>query len=363
MGQPCKASYTAVLVVGYGSNDISGGYANYLLNSIRSGETHSSVATNEALASLRSTLDHHTKDTQEMCTIQEIHTRTLNEMNQQLATLLQRLDASDQGGPQSPSVAETCNASSSIMPLSHPVRLEFQRFCGEDPASWDSEETGVFADWESLVQALHIRFGSTAYDDPMEILTRLRQTTSVSLCKAQFEVLSNKIKGFSSSHKLSCFLSGLKDEMKLPMRMLNPQSLNEAFGLSKIQEEYIWSCKRNSRMQIEQGKPSILGLLKALALLDPKTKLPIKRISPAQMEERKKKGLCYSCDEKWVPGHKYKNDMLFLLDYAEVLEVKVANGDVIKTCDQDLRKTSAFTRLKECKITATRWEAVLEGNS
>ena len=67
-----------------------------------------------------------------------------------------------------------------------------------------------------------MRFGSTAYDDPMETLTRLSQTTSVAMYKAQFEVLSNRIKGLSSSNKLSCFLSGLKDEIRLPIRMLNP---------------------------------------------------------------------------------------------------------------------------------------------
>ena len=65
--------------------------------------------------------------------------------------------------------------------------------------------------------------------------------------KAQFEVLSNRIKGLSSAHKLSCFLSGLKDAIRLPIRMLNPQSLNEAFGLSKIQEEYNWSYKKISK--------------------------------------------------------------------------------------------------------------------
>ena len=99
----------------------------------------------------------------------------------------------------------------------------------------EGEETGVFHDWDSLIQALHVRFGTTAYDDPMETLTRLRQISSVVVYKAQFEVLSNRIKGLSSAHKLSCFLSGLKDEIRHPVRMLNPQSLNEAFGLSKIQ--------------------------------------------------------------------------------------------------------------------------------
>lgn len=91
----------------------------------------------------------------------------------------------------------------------------------------------------------------------METLTRLRQTTSVSLCKAQFEVLSNRIKGLSVAHKLCCFLSGLRDEIRLLVRMLNPKSLNEAFGLAKIQEEYNWSCKKNSKVQVDQGKPSI----------------------------------------------------------------------------------------------------------
>ena len=34
----------------------------------------------------------------------------------------------------------------------------------------ESEETGVFCGWESLVQAMQVRFGMTAYDDPMEAL-------------------------------------------------------------------------------------------------------------------------------------------------------------------------------------------------
>ena len=88
------------------------------------------------------------------------------------------------------------------------------------------------------MEALLTRFESTAYVDPMESLTRLRQTTNVVVYKGQYETLSNRIKGLSDSHKLSCFLSGLKDEVRLPVKMLNPKNLNGAFGLAKIQEEY-----------------------------------------------------------------------------------------------------------------------------
>ena len=81
---------------------------------------------------------------------------------------------------------------------------------------------------------MQIRFGVTAYDDPMEALTRIKQVSSVVAYKGNFEILSNKITGLSESHKLSCFLSGLKDEIRLPVRSLVPKSLNEAFGLATI---------------------------------------------------------------------------------------------------------------------------------
>ena len=68
----------------------------------------------------------------------------------------------------------------------------------------------------------------------MEALTRLHETSNVVNYKGQFEALSNRIRDLLENHKLSYFLSGLKDEVKLPVKMLNPKNLNEAFGLAKI---------------------------------------------------------------------------------------------------------------------------------
>ena len=177
----------------------------------------------------------------------------------------------------------------------------------------DSDENGVFVTWEGFVEALLTRFGSTAYKDPMESLTRLRQTTSVDVYKGQFEALSNKIKGLSESHKLSCFLSGLKDEVRLPMKMLHPKNLNEAFGLAKIQEEYLHSSHRIQKFSLDYTKPSILGP-KLDVKVDSRLKLPLQRLSPTQMEERRRKGICFNCDEKFQPGHQCKSAKLFLLE-------------------------------------------------
>ena len=183
------------------------------------------------------------------------------------------------------------------LPISHmskSVRLHFPQFKSDDLASWvykanqyfsfyqtpfnerllmasfdmdgdalvwfqDSDENGAFATWEGYVEALLTRFGSTTYKDPMESLIRLRKTSNVVVYKGQFEALSNRIKGLTDSHKLSYFLSGLKDEVQLPVKMLHPKNLNEAFGLAKIQKVYLNSSHRSQRPSFDFAKPSILG--------------------------------------------------------------------------------------------------------
>ena len=66
-----------------------------------------------------------------------------------------------------------------------------------------------------------MRFGSSAHGDPMA-LTKLKQVGSMSTYKGQFEAWSNRIKELFEKHRLSCFLSGLKDEIRMPINMLNP---------------------------------------------------------------------------------------------------------------------------------------------
>ena len=114
-------------------------------------------------------------------------------------------------------------------------------------------------------------------------------------------------------------MSGLKDEVRLPVRMLHPSTLNATFGFAKIQEEYLLGCKRSYKGTQDQAKPSLLGVPRLAALIDNRTtKISIKKITAAQMEERKKKGLCYNCDDKWASGHKCKQATLFLLERVEM---------------------------------------------
>ena len=71
----------------------------------------------------------------------------------------------------------------------------------------DAEDAGQFTSQDAFIRALHIRFGTLVYDDPMEALSKLRQVISVAQYKGQFKALSDHIKELPDKCKLSCFLS------------------------------------------------------------------------------------------------------------------------------------------------------------
>lgn len=100
-------------------------------------------------------------------------------------------------------------------------------------------EYGQLTSWKTLVRAMLIHFGPIAYNEPMETLTCLKQTIMVATYKAQFEFLSNRLRILLDHHKLNCFLSWLKYEIRLPICMLSPLNLNAALCLAKIEEEYL----------------------------------------------------------------------------------------------------------------------------
>jgi len=84
--------------------------------------------------------------------------------------------------------------------------------------------SGALKSWGDFLQSLRIRFGKGSYDDPMEELTKLKQVGVLEDYKTQFDFLASKVIGLPDSHKLSMFLGGLKDEIRIPIRMFHPKT-------------------------------------------------------------------------------------------------------------------------------------------
>jgi hypothetical protein len=100
------------------------------------------------------------------------------------------------------------------------------------------------ATWADFVSAFQNRFGWGSYNDPMENLSNLKQEGLLEDYKNQFDIQVLKVQNLPETHKLSCFLGGLKAKIRLPVRMYNPKSLVEAYSLSQIQEECVLNSSR-----------------------------------------------------------------------------------------------------------------------
>ncbi|XP_071688098.1 uncharacterized protein [Rutidosis leptorrhynchoides] len=108
-------------------------------------------------------------------------------------------------------------------------------------------------EWVVYEPAILKRFGTTI-EDPMAELKNLRQTGSIDSYYEEFEALLNKVE-LSVTQAISLFLGGLQKEIELTVRMFKPKTLEEAYGLSKLQEDTIAITKKryNSILPTPKG--------------------------------------------------------------------------------------------------------------
>nr|KYP42010.1 hypothetical protein KK1_036572 [Cajanus cajan] len=98
-----------------------------------------------------------------------------------------------------------------------------------------------------MVQALENRFAPTAFDDPRGKLFKLTQSSSVTSYLTEFESLANRIVGLQPSFLLSCFISGLKPELRRDVIAHQPSSLSQAVGYARLHEEKLFDSSRTHR--------------------------------------------------------------------------------------------------------------------
>ncbi|GKE54727.1 transposon ty3-G gag-pol polyprotein, partial [Tanacetum coccineum] len=137
-----------------------------------------------------------------------------------------------------------------------------------------------------------------------------------------FEKLSNQVDGLPEDFLMACYIGGLKDEVRLEVKMKKPRSLIDAMGLSRMAEEKLGLARKQSQ-PVRFSTTSSVGRLTptdsagilgpgpttTLALPSP----PTRRISNTEAKARREKGLCYYCDEKYLPGHRCTKPQFFMI--------------------------------------------------
>ncbi|XP_016544368.1 uncharacterized protein LOC107844474 [Capsicum annuum] len=175
--------------------------------------------------------------------------------------------------------------------------------------------------WTEYVISLNERFGD-GFEDPMEALMNLRQTGSVREYQAEFDKLLTRV-NLSNENAISCFLGGLTPALNKAVRIQGPKILMQTYKVVRLQEEVFeaqaqsWGLKKpsynlasNSTYEQPFEQKKIKG-----------SKIPGKRLSAAAMNEKRAKGLCFFCDEKYVQGHNCRsNKQLYMVEVEEVEE-------------------------------------------
>ncbi|PHT55201.1 ARF guanine-nucleotide exchange factor GNL1 [Capsicum baccatum] len=201
-----------------------------------------------------------------------------------------------------------------------------------------SRNTGVELSWSEYVLSLNERFGE-GFEDAVEALKKLTQIGSVKEYQAEFDRLLSFV-NLSVENQISCYLVGLKSELNKSVRFQSPRTLMEDYKLTRLQDGVFqaqassWGLKNGGRIQgpilptLAYSKPLVFQRPVGVSTTFNKVREDYtnknfktngniigRRLTSAEMNEKRAKGLCFFCDEKYELGHKCASKkQLYLID-------------------------------------------------
>ncbi|XP_058784315.1 uncharacterized protein LOC131659094 [Vicia villosa] len=230
-----------------------------------------------------------------------------------------------------------------------------------DALSWFKwmHQSHLLTDWFSFLKALELRFGPSTFDNHQAELFKLKQEGSVVDYQTKFEKLGNQVVGLPPDAILNCFISGLTNEIQNEMAIHKPSNISQAIGLAKLIESKLKDSKPKFHKPFvntfhKPSAPSTNPMTKTPNLSIPQTpspfkaqtspapsKLPIKKLSQTQLQERRAQGLCFNCDEKFFIGHKCSTSRFLILmaDEDPTCEPTPMEDSVESEIEQDLNDT------------------------
>ncbi|KAF8402565.1 hypothetical protein HHK36_010651 [Tetracentron sinense] len=241
------------------------------------------------------------------------------------------------------------------------LRLEFPRFDDTDPVPWLNqaerffkfhqippdqqvevasfhlekealqwyhwlERQYDFISWGTFSEALISRFGPTEFEDYSANLKRLKQIGSLRDYQSEFERTSSRLPDLPTSHLVSFFIEGLKDDIRWDVKSQKPLTMFQAISLARLYEEKQVQVRKNSRFGLAKSGTSYNP--PALSATPKTTTSNFKRLTVAEMKERREKGLCYNCDEKFTTNHRCKAQQFCIVgEGAPFMELEQSNSE------------------------------------
>ncbi|VFQ85068.1 unnamed protein product [Cuscuta campestris] len=204
------------------------------------------------------------------------------------------------------------------------MRVDAPRFSGEDPTGWIFRIQKYF-DYFMTPDSERLHLVAMLIDHPASEWSIIRPITVAP------HGMSSSLLCIKAT-LVSMFVTGLKQPIQHEVNLRNPTTLPSAFALARELE----ACHVDAATVLSPGSrrswpprspaagascilptppattrlPLVTAHFPGLSSPAP---LPVVRVSAEEKAERNKKGLCWCCDEKWIPGHNCKRRFLLLM--------------------------------------------------
>ena len=162
--------------------------------------------------------------------------------------------------------------------------------------------------WEDFTKIFCREFGSSDLVDCTENLVKLRQTGLLRDYIVEFRRLANRTSEMTPGILKSCFIGGLKPEIRHDVKLLRPFDVHEAIAYSqqvdaKLSELKVKSFSRTP-FPASQFKPPPLSDITNVPKPESSSRHDnFRRLTAAEIEFRRKNRLCFNCDEKFSKEH------------------------------------------------------------
>ena len=151
--------------------------------------------------------------------------------------------------------------------------------------------------------------------------------------------------GSLTQEQVQLFSGGLPDHIRVDEELQMPQDLQRAMCLARAYERraaaaVTASASRPPRVPARPHHPAAganpaptSAATAAPALVPPPPPRPFRRLTPTEMADRRRQGLCYNCDEQYARGHKCQR--LFYLEVSDFVDDDEPPQDATPTAPEE----------------------------
>ncbi|XP_057252042.1 uncharacterized protein LOC130592021 [Beta vulgaris subsp. vulgaris] len=244
--------------------------------------------------------------------------------------------------------------------------------------------------WSELRKLVLQQFRPANSGSLYEQWLAVRQTDTVVNYRRQFIKLAAPLDQIPERILMGQFLHGLKEDVKAEVRQMGPLTLDQAMDQAARAEEKLriargpkyngpgdtkgvntWGAQNrgnnspfiNTQPNVGQTYPlKNWGTQYSSGSTNPPPKPPgeIRRLTERELQEKKEKGLCFRCDDKWTIGHRCRKKELSVLltfeeegDEAELGEKEFGDEGELEeppTAEVSLNSVVGITNPKTMKV-------------